>query len=659
MFSKILIANRGEIACRVMRTAKRMRIVTVAVYSEADAGALHVAMADEARLIGPPPARQSYLNAEAIIAAAKDTGAQAVHPGYGFLSENAAFAEACAAAGIVFIGPPPGAMRAMGSKAAAKALMQQAGVPVVPGYHGDDQDAAHLLSEAEKIGFPVLIKASGGGGGRGMRIVNKSVEFSAALDSAKREALASFGDDRVLIEKYLASPRHIEVQVFADAHGNALHLYERDCSIQRRYQKVIEEAPAPGLKPKMRAAMGEAAVAAAKAVGYVGAGTIEFIVERDKFYFMEMNTRLQVEHPVTEAITGADLVEWQLRVAAGERFSRTQQDIACRGHAIEVRLYAENPDRGFLPATGTLHRLRLPTTSARVETGVREGDVVTPFYDPMIAKIITWGPDRDAARTRLQHALAETGVLGLATNLGFLARIIADKDFAAAKLDTGFIERRRAALFPPSAPAPDEALAAAALFCLGEAVANTADPWARCDGWRLNTAKASQTLVFYDGDTVRELAATASGNGWDLQIGERHIAAAAGFAPDGDATLTLDGAQRRALVLDHGDEIAVFIDGASWRLARVDPLAPPAGADHHAGRLSAPMPGRVVQLLVAAGDAVSRGQPLIVVEAMKMEHTIAAPRDGTVEAVRYAVGDLVEEGAELIALADPTGAEPG
>jgi 3-methylcrotonyl-CoA carboxylase alpha subunit len=652
MFSKILIANRGEIACRVMRTAKRMGVATVAVYSEADAGALHVAMADEARLIGPPPARQSYLDAAAIIAAAKGTGSEAIHPGYGFLSENAEFAESCAAAGIVFIGPPPAAMRAMGSKAAAKALMQQAGVPVVPGYHGDDQNPAQLQKEAERIGFPVLIKASGGGGGRGMRVVGAAGEFARALDGAKREAAAAFGDDRVLIEKYLTNPRHIEVQVFADTHGNALHLFERDCSIQRRYQKVVEEAPAPGLKPKMRAAMGEAAVAAAKAVGYVGAGTVEFIVERDKFYFMEMNTRLQVEHPVTEAVTNTDLVEWQLRVAAGEKFTRTQNDIACRGHAIEVRLYAENPDRGFLPATGTLHRLRLPTGTARVETGVREGDAVTPFYDPMIAKIIAWGPDRAAARTRLSRALAETGVLGVTTNLGFLARVAGDKDFAAAKLDTGFIERRRETLLPPPAPAPETALAAVALFCLGEPVVAAGDPWARRDGWRLNAPKAEQTLLLRDADAVREVAAAAEGGGWALQIGERRFVAAARFSSDGAATLTLDGAQSRTVVLDHGDDIAVFIDGAGWRLARVDPLVLPAGADAHAGRLSAPMPGRVVQLLVAPGDAVSQGQPLIVVEAMKMEHTIAAPRDGTVEAVRYAVGDLVEEGAELIALAE-------
>jgi 3-methylcrotonyl-CoA carboxylase alpha subunit len=652
MFSKILIANRGEIACRVMRTARRMGVATVAVYSEADAGALHVAMADEARLIGPPPARQSYLDAAAIIAAAKETGAEAIHPGYGFLSENAEFAEACAASGIVFIGPPAAAMRAMGSKAAAKALMQQAGVPVVPGYHGDDQDPARLQQEAEKIRFPVLIKASGGGGGRGMRIVNEAGEFSRALDGAKREALASFGDDRVLIEKFLAAPRHIEVQVFADTHGNVVHLFERDCSIQRRYQKVVEEAPAPSLKPEVRQAMGEAAVAAAKAVGYVGAGTVEFIAEGTKFYFMEMNTRLQVEHPVTEAVTGTDLVEWQLRVASGEKFTRAQQDIALNGHAIEVRLYAENPERGFLPATGTLYRLRLPSKTARVETGVREGDAVTPFYDPMIAKIIAWGPDREAARVRLSHALAETGVVGLATNLGFLARVIGDADFAAAKLDTGFIERRRAALLPPPSPAFDPAIAAAALFRLRAPVASASDPWARRDGWRLNAPNAPQTLVFRDRDSEVTVAATAASDGWELAIGDRRYHAAARFADEGTAVLTLDSAQSRALVLDHGDDIVVFIDGASWRLTRVDPLAPPVGADAHAGRLSAPMPGRVVQLLVGAGDKVSQGQALIVIEAMKMEHTVAAPRDGRVEAVRYAVGDLVEEGAELIALED-------
>jgi 3-methylcrotonyl-CoA carboxylase alpha subunit len=656
LFSKILIANRGEIACRVIRTARRLGIAAVAVYSEADAGALHVTMADEARPVGPPPARDSYLNGARIIAAAQETGAQAIHPGYGFLSENAEFAEACAAAGIVFIGPPPAAMRAMGSKAAAKALMQQAGVPVVPGYHGDHQDPEHLRQEAEKIGFPVLIKASGGGGGRGMRVVDAAGAFARALDSAKREAAGAFGDDRVLIEKFLAAPRHIEVQVFGDAHGNVLHLYERDCSIQRRYQKIVEEAPAPGLPTAMRRAMGEAAVAAAKAVGYVGAGTVEFIVEGEKFFFMEMNTRLQVEHPVTEAVTGTDLVEWQLRVAAGEKFTRGQDDIALRGHAIEVRLYAENPERGFLPATGTLRRLRFPAGRfVRVETGVREGDAVTPFYDPMIAKIVAWGADRETARVRMQGALAATGVLGLATNLGFLARVIADQDFAAARLDTGFIARRKAALLPAAAPVPDRALAAAALSCLSPPAADARDPWARGDGWRLNLPRAPRPLLFRRGDETFEVSATVSGTGWALEIGGHALHAAGEIAPDGAALLTVDGARGRALVLTHGDEIAVFAGGDGWRFERVDPLAPPQGADAHAGRLSAPMPGRVVQLLVAAGDAVSRGQPLIVIEAMKMEHTIAASRDGTVESVRFAVGDLVEEGAELIALAEPPG----
>jgi len=655
MFSKILIANRGEIACRVIRTARRMGIATVAVYSEADAGALHVQMADEARLIGPPPARESYLKGAVIIAAARETGAQAIHPGYGFLSENAEFAEACAAAGLVFIGPPPAAMRAMGSKAAAKALMEQAGVPVVPGYHGDDQDPARLLAEAEAIGFPVLIKASGGGGGRGMRIVEQAGAFARALDGAKREALGAFGDERVLIEKYLTAPRHIEVQVFADMHGNVVHLHERDCSIQRRYQKVVEEALAPGLAKKMRQALGEAAVAAARACGYVGAGTVEFIVERDKFYFMEMNTRLQVEHPVTEAVTGTDLVEWQLRVAAGEKFSLGQKQIALRGHAIEVRLYAENPERGFLPATGTLHRLRLPRGRlARVETGVREGDTVTPYYDPMIAKIIAWGRDRAAARARLGQALAQTAVLGITTNLGFLSRVIGDEDFAAAKLDTGFIERRKAVLLAPPAPVSDAALAAGALFCLAaETAVRPDDPWARRDGWRLNAERTPRTLVFRAGEATLSVEATAAGDGWDLQLGDRRCRASATFAGDGAVALTLDGAQTRAIVLTHGDALAVFVAGESWRLERVDPLAPPAGADAHAGRLSAPMPGKVVQLLVAAGDAVRQGQPMIVIEAMKMEHTIVAPRDGTVEAVRYAVGDLVEEGAELIALEGP------
>jgi len=661
MFAKLLIANRGEIACRVMRTARRMGIATVAVYSEADAGALHVALADEARLIGPPPARQSYLDAAAIVEAARLSGAEAVHPGYGFLSENAEFAEACAAAGLVFVGPPPAAIRAMGSKAAAKALMQEAGVPVVPGYHGDEQDPDRLLAEAQRIGFPVLIKASAGGGGRGMRIVEDAAGFARALDGARREAQGAFGDDRVLLERYLKRPRHIEIQVFADAHGNALHLFERDCSLQRRYQKVVEEAPAPGMDPARRQAMGEAAVAAARAVAYVGAGTVEFIAEGDAFYFMEMNTRLQVEHPVTEFVTGLDLVEWQLRIAAGERLPLRQEEIALRGHAIEARLYAENPERGFLPATGTLHGLRFaPTDVARIDTGVRQDDRVTPYYDPLIAKIVVWGEDRGAALNRLSRALGETAVLGVATNLAFLRRVATHPAFRAGPIDTGFIAREAAALLPPAQPLPDLALAAAALVRLrardrdaGRAAAASGDPygpWARNDGWRPGGIWP-QRLVFHHGEEERTVEATRNGDVWRLALGERSLDAALAAGPDGALAVVIDGVRHNCILLEYGEEIGVTVAGDGWLLREIDPLAPPASAAGAAGRLTSPMPGRVVQVLAAAGDSVRRGQPLLVVEAMKMEHTIAAPRDGVVATLRCAVGDLVEEGAELIALA--------
>jgi 3-methylcrotonyl-CoA carboxylase alpha subunit len=655
MFARILIANRGEIACRVIRTARCMGVATVAVYSAADAGALHVAMADEAWPIGPPEPRQSYLDADKIIAAARDSGADAIHPGYGFLSENAEFAAACADAGIVFIGPSPDAIRAMGSKAAAKALMEAHGVPIVPGYHGAEQDDARLRAEAEQIGFPVMLKASAGGGGRGMRVVYAAGEFARALDGARREAKGAFGDDRMLIERYLARPRHIEAQVFGDMHGNIVHLGERDCSIQRRHQKIVEEAPAPGLNEARRQFVGEAAVAAARAARYVGAGTVEFIAEEDAFYFMEMNTRLQVEHPVTEAVTGLDLVEWQLRVAAGERLPLGQPAIPLSGHAIEVRLYAENPARNFLPATGTLHALHLPAGDGiRVETGVREGDAVTPYYDPMIAKIIAAGPDRDAARARLGRALADTAILGVATNLAFLARVVADPDFAAGAVDTGFIERRRDALLPPPGPPPDFALAAAVLYRLPSRA--SADPWARRDGWRLNLAPAPQTVVMRCDDADHAVAATRTADGWRLDIGDTIRHAAAEPVPDGRLAVVLDGVRRTVRVVERDAVITVFAAGQRWEFAAIDPLAPPAAATLGAGRLVAPMPGRVVQVLVAAGDTVRQGQPLVVVEAMKMEHTIAAPRDGTVAAVHYTPGDLVEEGAELIALAQADGA---
>jgi 3-methylcrotonyl-CoA carboxylase alpha subunit len=661
MFAKVLIANRGEIACRVIRTARRLGIATVAVYSEVDRGALHVEEADEARPIGPALARYSYLNIGAIIAAARASGAEAVHPGYGFLSENADFAEACEEAGLVFIGPPAEAMRAMGSKAAAKALMARAGVPLVPGYHGDDQDPGHLAAEARRIGFPVLIKASAGGGGRGMRVVAEFAEFAAALEGAKREAAGAFGDDRVLIEKYLTEPRHIEVQIFADRHGNAIHIFDRDCSIQRRHQKVIEEAPAPALDDVRRRAMGEAAGAAARAVAYVGAGTVEFIAEAEAFYFIEMNTRLQVEHTVTEAVTGLDLVEWQLRVAAGERLPLLQKDLVLKGHAIEARFYAEDPEREFLPQTGTMHRLRFPPPEiARVDSGVRQGDSVTPYYDPMVAKIIAWGEDRPAAIARLRRALAETAILGLRTNLGFLARIVAEPDFAAGAVDTGFIERHRAALILVHRPAPDVALAAAAISRLRarEAATRAAaqhsgdpySPWVGNQGWRLGGV-GRQDLVFRDDAEERTIQATARKQGWMLQIGERAVSADGEQHPDGAFAVTIDGIRRQVIVLDHGAETAVFIDGESWLLVEIDPLAARQGEDPAGGRLTAPMPGRVTRLLVEAGSTVRRGQPLMVIEAMKMEHTIIAPAEGKVERVRFTVGDMVEEGAELITLA--------
>jgi 3-methylcrotonyl-CoA carboxylase alpha subunit len=661
LFGKILIANRGEIACRVIRTTRRLGIATVAVYSEADRGAMHTELADEAWPIGPPPAAESYLNIDAILDAARKSGAEAVHPGYGFLSENAEFAEACTAAGLVFIGPPASAIRAMGSKAEAKALMHRSGVPLVPGYHGEEQDPAHLIDEAERIGFPVLIKAAAGGGGRGMRVVADASEFASALTGAKREAAGAFGDDRMLIEKYLPRARHIEIQIFADSHGNTVHLSERDCSIQRRHQKVFEEAPAPGLDAKRRTAMGKAAVTAARAVGYVGAGTVEFIADTEHFYFIEMNTRLQVEHPVTEMVTGLDLVEWQFRVAAGEALPVDERDLRLHGHAIEARLYAEDPDRGFLPQTGILHGLRLPSADvARVDTGVRQGDRVTPYYDPMIAKIIVWGEDRPAALERLRRALAGTAVLGVVTNLALLVRVADHPEFAAATIDTEFIERHRDVLLPDRRPAPGTALAAAAVARLvvrstaaTAAAARSGDPnspWARIDGWRL-CGEGRQEVVFRDGAEERTVIATARGGDWLLRVGEETICAAGERRSDGSLTVVLDGVRGRATVLDYGDETGVFLAGENWRLAEIDPLAAREGDDPGAGRLTAPMPGKVTQLFVEAGDTVRRGEPLMIIEAMKMEHTVAAPVDGTVEAVRFAVGDLVEEGAELIALA--------
>ena len=649
MFRKILIANRGEIACRVIATARRLGIATVAVCSEADARARHVALADEAWPIGPAPARESYLVSEKIIAVARQTGAEAIHPGYGFLSENADFAKACAAAGIVFIGPPVGAIRAMGSKSAAKTLMERAGVPLVPGYHGEAQDLPTLAAAAERIGYPVLIKASAGGGGKGMRIVERPADLDSAIDGAKREALASFGDDQVLVERYLTRPRHIEIQVFADTFGNAVSLFERDCSIQRRHQKVLEEAPAPGMEPERRRRMSEAALAAARAVGYVGAGTVEFIAERGEFWFMEMNTRLQVEHPVTEMITGLDLVEWQLRVAAGERLPLAQDEIRIRGHAIEARIYAEDPERDFLPSIGTLAHLRAPTesTDVRVDTGVRPGDSITPYYDPMIAKLIVWGPDRDAAARRLEAALAAYEVVGVATNLGLLRAIAESPAFLAADLDTGFIGRHIHAGSAISAPDP-AALAAAALAVLpDQSIAAPADPWDLADSFRLN-GEGDQRILLRAGETVVAIRATPRGDGaFRLLLDDLVVIARSGT--DG---ITVDGVTHRTRVVRREAELTVIQRGRNHVFALIDPLVPIGSRGAGDDRVVAPIPARVTHVLVRAGDVVNKGAALIVLEAMKMEITLTAPRNGAIGAIRFVVGDMVEEGTELIHFAE-------
>jgi 3-methylcrotonyl-CoA carboxylase alpha subunit len=669
MFDKILIANRGEIACRVATTARRLGVRTVAVYSDADAGSRHVAFADEAVRIGPPPARDSYLQAAAIIAAAREHGAQAIHPGYGFLSENEAFAKAVADAGLVFIGPPPRALAAMGSKSEAKALMEAASVPLVPGYHGAEQDPARLAGEAARIGYPVLIKAALGGGGKGMRIVTRAEEFAEMLASCKREAAASFGDDRVLVEKYLLRPRHVEVQVFADAHGNCLSLFERDCSVQRRHQKVIEEAPAPGMTAERRRAMGEAAVAAARAVGYVGAGTVEFIVEADTFYFMEMNTRLQVEHPVTEMITGHDLVEWQLRVAAGERLPVAQDELAIRGHAVEARLYAENPDKGFLPAIGRLSHMSMPAAvefrrnaddnglhdpaPVRIDSGVRPGDAISPHYDPMIAKLVVWGEDRAQAIARMRAALAEFHIVGLANNVDFLARLMDNPSFVAADLDTGLIERERERLFALEARVPEDMLAAACARVLADEAAASGsrrDPFDMRNGWRLNYIY-TRTLTLASAHGVHDVLLDYGRDGWRYRHGS-HDTPLAIVANDGTRLrLRLGHRQLSADVVRDGDDLHVFSAGRHRTLTLVDVIAHAGEHDGAGAGLVAPMPGKVIAVHVAAGSRVAKGTPLLVMEAMKMEHAIVAPEDGIVEAVLYAAGEQVAEGAPLVTFA--------
>ncbi len=660
MFSKILIANRGEIACRVIKTARRLGIRTVAVYSEADANARHVRLADEAVLLGPAAARESYLVADRIVDACKRTGAQAVHPGYGFLSENADFADALAANGIAFIGPPAAAIRAMGSKSEAKKLMGAAHVPLTPGYHGDDQTPALLHKEADAIGYPVLIKAAAGGGGKGMRLVEKSADFPDALASCKREAASSFGNEHVLIEKYITRPRHIEIQVFADTQGNCVYLFERDCSVQRRHQKVLEEAPAPGMTDARRREMGEAAVAAAKAVGYVGAGTVEFIANQDgSFFFMEMNTRLQVEHPVTEMITGQDLVEWQLRVAAGQPLPLRQEQLAIRGHALEARIYAEDANKGFLPATGKLIRLAPPAESinVRVDTGVEEGDEITPFYDPMIAKLIVWDETRDGALARMRKALADYQVAGLTTNIGFLSRLVACPAFAGADLDTGLIERQQDFLFPEAQPVPRDVLLVATV---GEllweqhaaklAAGNSGDPhspWHARDGWRMNLSSA-RAISFKDDDALIDAHVSYQRDHWEISLAGQ-ATLARGRKLDGDRfAVELDDRRLIASVIAVDDKRTVFLQGSTWTLLRDDPLHRVDAGDSHGGGLTAPMPGKVVALLAQPGQKVDKGTPLLILEAMKMEHTITAPAAGTLKAFCYAAGEQVTDGAALV-----------
>ena len=686
MFKKILIANRGEIACRVAATARQLGIQTVAVYSDADANAKHVQVCDEAVHIGGSAPKDSYLRWERILQAAQDTGAQAVHPGYGFLSENEDFAKACAAAGLVFIGPPASAILAMGLKAESKQLMEKAGVPLVPGYHGADQDPALLQREADAMGYPVLIKASAGGGGKGMRAVNTSEDFAEALASCKREAINSFGDDAVLIEKYVQRPRHIEIQVFGDTHGNCVYLFERDCSVQRRHQKVLEEAPAPGMTDALRQQMGEAAVAAAKAVNYVGAGTVEFIVEQAgydkpdamKFYFMEMNTRLQVEHPVTEAITGLDLVEWQLRVASGEPLPLRQDQLRIQGHAIEARICAENPDNNFLPATGTLAVYRKPVCSSfalpseghhgvRIDDGVREGDSISPFYDSMVAKLIVHGETRAQALARLDQALSQTRIVGLTTNVQFLRHILKTDSFSTAKLDTALIQREDKVLFAQEPLGLALTAAAVVAHTLHQEAALAGhDPFSHRDGWRAYGV-ASRRFGFTFHGQAQSVVLTYGHDGSTLLHLTEHVGteAASGVAVEISGPMTwraegdqlairFAGQQARVQVFMHtegADDVAhVFAAHGATRISVVDALAHAGEVQEVGGRLTAPMPGKVVSFAVNVGDKVKAGQPLAVMEAMKMEHTMAAPADGEVLELLYAPGDQVPEGAELLKL---------
>ncbi|RUO58568.1 acetyl/propionyl/methylcrotonyl-CoA carboxylase subunit alpha [Pseudidiomarina insulisalsae] len=649
MITKLLIANRGEIACRIMRTARAMGISTVAVYSDADRHAQHVQLADESIHIGPSASAESYLVIDKIIAAAKQTGADAIHPGYGFLSENEQFADACADNGLIFVGPPTSAIAAMGSKSAAKSIMSEADVPLVPGYHGNEQSAEKLAAEADTIGYPVLLKAAYGGGGKGMRVVESAKQFNEALQSAKREAKAAFGNDKMLVEKYITRPRHVEIQVFCDEHGNAVYLAERDCSVQRRHQKVIEEAPAPALSERTRQAMGEAAVRAAQAIDYVGAGTVEFLLDTDNsFYFMEMNTRLQVEHPVTEMVTGQDLVEWQLRVASGETLPLAQDQISLSGHAFEARIYAEDPDNDFLPSTGTLHHLRTPASSAviRIDSGVVEGDEVSAFYDPMIAKLIVWGEDRTIALRRLLRALDDYRIAGVRTNIDFLRAIGRHPDFQRAELTTRFIETHHDALFveQEAQTIEDYAVMAALAENLIEQAAEH-DVWRHARNFRLNQP-AQFSLQLQHGDTDYVVNLSASGNGWKSSFSDAIWQAQL----QGDQLQVSRGEHRFSVYVMHTEhDITVFSQQRSVRFARhlvADTLA----QEGPAGSMTAPMNGTIVEVLVQPGDQVEADQAVVIMEAMKMEYTIRAAYAGEVDQVFYAAGDLVSDGAELISI---------
>lgn len=681
MFAKILIANRGEIACRVANTAKKMGIATVAVYSDADQFAKHVAVCDEAFYIGGSAAKDSYLCQDKLIAIAKQSGAEAIHPGYGFLSENAQFAQACADVGLVFIGPPAQAISAMGLKAESKRLMEDANVPLIPGYHGTNQDPAFLHAEADKIGYPVLIKASSGGGGKGMRLVEQSADFLQALASCQREAMSSFGNDHVLIEKYALKPRHIEIQIFGDSHGNYVHLFERDCSVQRRHQKVLEEAPAPNVSEQMRRAMGEAAINAARAVGYVGAGTVEFIVEQRpegmNFYFMEMNTRLQVEHPVTEAITGTDLVEWQLRVASGEPLPKTQAKLAITGHAIEARICAENPDNNFLPATGTLSVYRKPAHTAfavsdvRIDDGVREHDVISPYYDSMIGKLIVHAPTRQQALLKLDQALAQMHIVGLPTNVAFLRRVLHTPSFSQVNLDTALIEREKDTLFNTQTPTSTTPwlIAAAIVKQLDneQACHNSHDPFYRHKGFRAygsyqrrfdfqyqEQAWQADLSLWTDNQFHLTIYAANAQNPSNNQASttDTLLTTQVSYAIDPSTqamTLWLDGQRQSVQVWQNKTQMTVFgtINGT---LTLIDKLVTGNEDSQDHANLKSPMPGQILAILVKAGDSVSKGQPLAVIEAMKMEHTIFAPSDGTVTELLFKAGDLVSDGDELLKL---------